>query len=152
MNEVDAVGEIIAVLSGSEPFSGTHPLYSAVEFVPEYPLENLSVPKVAITVVGGTNRPRGIGTYTRIGKPTFQLDVLADTSLEARRIFQRCRQAIMADYENADGTGVIGKGYLKGKYIKSAVLGEPRTAIWDEAGRVQRVTADLVIEYLEEEA
>lgn len=151
MNEVDALTEIIAVLSGSEPFSGSTPLYGAVEFVPEYPLEDLSTPKVALTAVGGSNQARGLGTYDRIGKPRFQVDVLADTMLEARRIFQRVRQAIQADYEGTDGTDAIGHGYLRSKYIRSVVVGEPRATVWDEAGRVKRVTADMIVEYLEED-
>ena len=151
MNEVDAIGEIINVLSGSEPFSGSHALYGAVRFVPEYPLLSMQTPTVAFSPSGGSNRPRGLGTWARIGRPNYQVDVLADTSLEARRIFQRVRQAVQADYENGDGSGVIGKGYLKGKLIKSVTFGEPRSAIWDTEGRVQRVIAPMTVQYLEEE-
>jgi len=152
MNEVDAIGEIISVLSGSAPFSGSNPLYSAVRFAPEYPLLSMETPMVAFSAVGGSNRPRGLGTVQRIGRPNFQVDVLADTSLEARRIFQRVRQTIQADYENGDGSGLIGYGYLRGKLIKSVTFGEPRSAVWDEEGRVQRVLADMTVQYLEEEA
>ena len=83
-------------------------------------------------------------------KGTVKLSVLASTMLAARRIFQRVRQAITADYQGDDGSGEIGSGYLRGKQIKSVVVGEPRSATWDRQGRVKRVTADMVIEYLEE--
>jgi len=152
MNEVDAIGEVISVLSGSDPFSGASPFYSAVTFRPEYPLLSLATPTVAFSPMGGSNGPRGLGTVARIARADFQVDVLADTSLEARRLFQHVRQAIQADYENDDDTGVIGKGYLKGKYVKSVTFGEPRSAPWDEAGRVQRVIAMMTVQYLEEEA
>jgi len=153
VNEVDAVGELIAVLSGSEPFSGSSPLYGSVEFKPEYPLgvTEISTPIVAIgTAVGGGNKSLGLGTYERIGKPRLQIDVLAGTMLEARRIFQRAKQVILADYQDNDESGVIGKGYLRGKYIRSVIIGEPRSAPWDEQGRVKRVTADMVVEYLQD--
>jgi hypothetical protein len=152
VNEVDAIGEIIAVLSGSEPFGGSHPLYGSVQFVPNFPLGDMDVPTVAFSPIGGTNEGRGLGTYKRIGHPLYQVDVLANTELEARRIFQRVRQALQADYENNDGTGMIGKGYLRAKGIRSVVMGEPRSVDWDEAGRVRRVVAEMRIEYLEEEA
>lgn len=150
MNEVDAVGLIINVLSGSDPFSGSNPLYSAVEFVAEYPLEDMSVPKVALTPISGTNAPRGLGTYKRIGRPNFQVDVLADDALSARRIFQHVRQAVMADYENSQGVSVIGSGYLKFNDVKSVTFGEPSSIKWDDAGRVQRVTAPITVQYLEQ--
>lgn len=151
MTQVDAINEIIYCVTSSAPFSGGHPLYSKVEFVPEYPLGSIDVPTVAISPSGGTSRPRGLGTYHRMGWPEFQVDVLAATSLEALRIFQRFRQAIMADYENADGSEAVGAGYLKGKQIKSVVVGEPRSATWDPEGRVKRVLASMTVQYLEED-
>ena len=152
MNEVSVISGIISVLSGSDPFSGDNPFYSAVTFRPEYPLLSLATPTVAFSPAGGSNRPRGLGTVNRIARADFQVDVLADTSLEAQRLFQHVRQAVQSDYENADATGVIGKGYLKKRYVKSVTFGEPRSATWDEAGRVQRLIAMMTIQYLEEEA
>jgi hypothetical protein len=151
MTEVDAVNEIIYCVTRSAPFSGGHALYAQVAFVPEYPLESMDVPTVAIAPSGGRSRSRGIGTYHRMGWPEFQVDVLAATSLEARRIFQRFRQAVMADYEHDDSSGAVGAGYLKGKHIKSVVIGEPRSATWDPEGRVKRVLASMTVQYLEED-
>ena len=150
MNEVDAVGLIIDVLSASDPFSGSSPLYGAVEFVAEYPLEDMSTPKVAVSVFGGGNAPRGLGTYKKIGRPNYQVDVLADDMLSARRIFQHVRQAIMADYENSQGVDIIGSGYLKFNSVKSVTFDEPSSQPWDTAGRVQRVTAPVTVQYLEQ--
>lgn len=156
MNEVDAILAVIACLDASAPFnSTTHPLYKAVTFVPDYPLRDLGLPRVGFSPAGGANRGRGLGTYQRVGQPVYQVDVLSATELEARRIFQGLRTALQADYENGDSTdadtwGDPGYGYLKSRLIKSAVLSEPSAAVWDDAGRVGRVTATLTLEYLEE--
>jgi hypothetical protein len=54
----------------------------------------------------------------------------------------------MADYENDDGTGAIGRGYLLSKCIKNVIFDEPSSAPWDEAGRVKRVTGGMSVQFL----
>lgn len=153
MNEVDAIKAVIYLLENSAPFSGTHILYKTVKFVPGYPLEDLGLPRVGFTPMGGGNAARGIGTYVRIREPDYQVDVLAATELEARRIFQQVREALLADYENADrtdeGFGDPGCGYLGQQGIKNVLVGEPSNEVWDEARRVGRVVAMLSLRYLE---
>jgi hypothetical protein len=148
MNTVDALAEVFSVLTGSHPFSGGHPLYGQVEFVPEYQLGEVSIPRVTFDAARGSGAARGLGTHTRVTSQRYQVDVLADTSLEAQRIYQRVVQAIMADYENDDGSGVIGRGYLLSKHIKSVVFDEPSSAPWDDAGRVKRVTGGMAVQFL----
>jgi len=156
MNDVDAIKAVIACLEGSTPFNSEHILYNSVTFVPDYPLRDLGLPRVGFAVSGGTNRIRGLGSYKRIGEPSYQVDVLASTQIESRRIFQAVREALQADYENADSTagdyGDPGNGYLKSRLIKSVIMGEPSSEQWDDAGRVGRVTATMTLQYLEEEA
>lgn len=153
MNEVDAIKAVIYLLENSAPFSGTHILYKTVQFVPDYPLADLGLPRVGFTPTGGTNLGRGLGTYQRVGDPDYQVDVLAATELEARRIFQQMREALIADYENANRTaltfGTAGYGYLGQHGIKHVLLGEPSTGVWDDARRVARITATLSLRYLE---
>lgn len=154
MNEVDAIKAVIYALKGSAPFNTTHPLYRLVQFVPSYPLEDLGLPRVGFTPVGGGNQPRGLGTYRRIRRPDYQVDVLAATELEARRILQCVREALLADYEDADRDdedfGEPGCGYLGQHGIKSVIVGEPSSEVWDEARRVGRVVATLSLRYLED--
>lgn len=149
MNLVDAVGAIVELCEQSAPFNGSHALYSTVEFVREYPLGSLDTPRVAFTTAGGGNLPKGLGTYDRRRRPRIQVDVLADTPMDAARILQRVRELILADY-NHDGSGVVGtpgKGYLLAQSVKVVTMGEGQPVPWDEAGRVKRVVADAVVEF-----
>lgn len=154
MNEVAAIKAVIHCLSESVPFSGTHPLYKLVQFVPSYPLEDLGLPRVGFTPMGGASAARGLGTYRRIRRPDYQVDVLAATELEARRIFQQVRAALTSDYENADRDdadfGDPGCGYLGQQGIKDVVVGEPSSEVWDDARRVGRIVATLSLRYLED--
>ncbi len=151
MNEVDAIKGLINLFEGCEPFSGSNPLYSSVKFVPEYPLQTMDIPTVALSVSGGPqSRTRGIGSYWRKAKPRLQLDVLANTRIETLRIFQHVRQVLIADYENNNDSGELGLGYLRGLGIKWVMLGEPMPATWDEQGHVKRLTTQLQYEYLQE--
>ena len=149
MDEVQACKELWTLVRGSHPFSGTNALYSAVNFVLGYPLGSLDVPTVSMTTAGGMNRRRGIGTFSRITWARMQLDVLAASNLEARRIYSAVRRAMMTDYQNDGGAGALGYGYLRGKEIRQVRIGEPSHAVWDEQGRVQRQTGFVEIEYLE---
>ena len=150
MNEPDALTAVIAVCSGSHPFTGANALFDAVEFTPEYPLGEMSIPRVAFTAIGGPHQTRGLGTYQRIMRQDYQVDVLAATMLEARRIFNWTKVVIIADYNGYDGTGEIGYGYLRSKYIRSVTLGTARSGPpWDETGRIKRVLSEMRVEYLE---
>lgn len=149
MDAATALSELVYLVSNSDPFTGDHPLYGSVRVRAEYPLEDMSVPTVAFSLAGGVNSGRGLGTHSRIARQDVQMDVLASTGLEAARIFNKVRHAIFADYQDNDGTGAVGNGYLRGKLLRSAVVGQPQSVIWDEAGRVQRIRALVIIEYLE---
>lgn len=149
MNEREAVEAVINVLSNSHPFSGSNALYSAITFTPEYPLGTLDVPTVALVAAGGTTAPRGLGTQARVTWTSFDMDVLAATSLDAYNIWKALREALMRDYQNDDTSGTVGLGYLRGQYIRRAVVEQPRSAPWDEAGRIKRLTGTVRVEFLQ---
>lgn len=150
MDAATAITELIYLVSNSDPFTGANPLYSAVTFRAEYPLGDMSVPTVAFSLAGGgPGRIRGLGRHSRIVWQDVQMDVLAATSLEATRIYERVQHAIYADYADNDDSGDVGRGYLRAKLIRQVVVGRPRSADWDEAGRVRRVLAEVSVEYLE---
>ena len=150
MDAATAVSELVYLVSSSDPFTGTNPLYSAVTFRAEYPLGEMSVPIVAFSLAGGPRgQRRGLGSYATVAHTDVQMDVLANTALEATRIFNKVRHAIFADYQDNDDSGSVGKGYLRGKLIRRVWVGQPRSASWDETERVRRVLAYVTLEYLE---
>lgn len=126
-----------------------HTFYKIVRFVPEYPLGSLDVPTVALSTAGGFNRSLGLGQRTRWHEPRLQLDVLASTPLDARRIYEKVWEILLYDMQGgAKGTeGTYGTRYLYGKGIKELELDEANAAVWDEEGRVSRLIADLRVTY-----
>jgi hypothetical protein len=150
VDERGVVEAIINVFSNSHPFSGSNALYSAVTFTPEYPLGTLDVPTVSLVAAGGPPTvPRGLGTQARIAWGLFDMDVLAETSLDCYNLWAALRNAIMRDYQNDDTTGTVGLGYLRGLYIRRVIVEQPRSAPWDEAGRIKRLTGTIRAEFLE---
>jgi hypothetical protein len=145
-----AVDALIYLWKNSAPFNGTNALYTAVRFVPEYPLNEVGTPVVAVSEAGGGSDAKEVGYYNRWRRPRLQVDVLAGDILAARRIVQRMRAALLQDLNHGKTTvavGQPGRGYLHAQGMRRAVLGEARPEPWDEAGRVARVVADLDIRF-----
>ena len=149
----DALNAIVKLLDSCPLPDGddfvSHPFYSTVTFRPEYPLATVDVPTVALSLAGGTNERKGLGRRERWHGTRLQLDILASTALEARRIFEKVWEGLLHDMNGA-GTGAegtYGKRYLYGQGIKELRLGEPNTTIWDEEGRIARIIADMSVEF-----
>jgi hypothetical protein len=146
MNIPDAVTAILNLLSTSNTFTGSHPLYSVVKFVRAYPLdESIAEPTVALWQSGGPEgRPHGLGVMKAYRTPRLRMDILARTPLECERIYQAIREEVIADVDHRNS-------YLSGGAIKEIAIGEPHgVAAWDESGRVQHLACDITIKIRDE--
>lgn len=155
MRLTEAINALIALLSHCELPDGDdfaqHTFYKTVRFVPEYPLGAVDVPVVAFWSVGGLNRPAGLGKRERWHGPRLQMDILATNALEARRIYEKVWEVVLFDYSGGAGEGAqegsYGKRYLYGQGLKSVEINEPRSAVWDEEGRIARLVADVTVTF-----
>lgn len=149
----DAINAILALLDNCALADGvdfvSHTFYKTVVFKPEYPLNEVDVPCVALSLAGGMNTRKGLGHEERWHETRLQLDILASNALEARRIYEKVWEVLLYDMNGgAGGTkGTYGTWYLYGQGIKSVRLGEPNTTIWDEEGRTARIVADVTVEF-----
>ena len=123
----------------------SHTFYSTVTFVPEYPLGELDVPRVAFSPVGGLWRHKGLGHQEVWHRGRLQMDVLARNGTDARRIYEKVREVILWDKNSGAGTadGTYGKMYLYDQGLKEVEIGMARSALWDE--RIRRLTADVEV-------
>ena len=149
----DAIKAVIAlldncVLPDSADFT-QHSYYQKVRFVPAYPLGTLDVPVVAFSPAGGASERKGLGHWERWHGPRIQMDVLAETSTYARRIFEKVCEVLLYDYNDGAGAGdgTYGSLYLYGQGLKTVEIGEPQTAVWDEKGKVARIVADVHVTF-----
>ena len=156
MRHSEAIRAILTLLQNCElasdrDFSAAsdHAFYSTVALVDAYPLADQSIPCLALSNAGGSNLRKGLGDADQWHQPRVQMDALASTALEARRIYEKVAEILRYDY-NGDGAGAAGsygKHYLRDQGVKDVELGEPRQAVWDEEGRVARLVADAVLTF-----
>lgn len=153
MNLTEAMRAIIALLKNcalpdADDFT-QHAYYGTVDFRPEYPLDTLDVPVVALSPVGGLNRAKGLGKWERWHDPRLQLDVLAENMTYARRIYEKVCEVILFDFNDGAGLGdgTYGSIYLYGQGLKNVQISEARTALWDEEGRISRLVADVILAF-----
>lgn len=148
----DVVSAFLHVAQNTDPFESSYTgdgadFYTSVQFKRGYPLGETYTPTVALELSGGNSQRVGLGTVRQYRFPSIIVHVLTEGELESQRVIEHLRNAWQADFDvdTGVGSGAVGDGYLRiTAEVGDIKFTESRKVPWDEAGRINRRTFEII--------